>query len=126
MIVHWCKKKNYPRFKVIAIVLDLTKMNVYFSQHGREIKTKKDGQLTIWKHKLNFVEWKLYLHITQVTFISVYTRVTSLWTASGHVITLYTTTTVTASFTIQAVCINITSYNICVHYKWNEKTQQKV
>ena len=126
MVVHWCKK-NDPRFKVITIFGgDLAKINVYFSQHGREIKTKKDGQLKIWKHKLNFVEWKLYLHITQVTFISVYTGVTSLWTASGHVITLYITTTVTASFTIQAVCINITPCNICVHYKWNEKTQQKV
>ena len=78
----------------------------------------KDGQLTIWKHNLNFVEWKLYLHITQVTFISAHPRVTSVWTGSGHVITLYTTTTVTASFTIHAVCVNITPCNISwVHYR---------
>ena len=66
----------------------------------------------------NFLLWC----ITFITFISVHPWVTSVWTGSGHVITSYTTTTVPASFTIQAVCIIITSCNIWyVHYKWNEK-----
>ena len=65
--------------------------------------------------------------ITFITFISVHSWVTSVWTGSGHVITWYTTTTVPASFTIQAVCINITSCNIWfVHYKWNWKKHRNV
>ena len=73
-----------------------------------------------------FAECKRYSKITSITFISVHPWVTSIWTGSGHVITLYTTPTGTASLTIQAVCVNITPCNIsCVRYKWSTKTPTK-
>ena len=54
------------------------------------------------------VERKLDPNITQVTFISIHPRVTSVWTGSGHVITLYTTTTVTTMYTYPS--------RMCKHY----------
>ena len=87
---------------------------------------RRTARSIIWLiRKTRGIEEFLLWCITLITFISVHLWVTSVWTGSGHVITSYTTTTVPASFTIQAVCINITSCNIWyVHYKWNKKAPQ--
>ena len=44
---------------------------------------------------LKNVERTRYPHITQVTFISIHSRVTSVWTGSVHVMTRFPVATVT-------------------------------
>ena len=53
---------------------------------------------------LKNVERKRYPRITQVTFISIQPRVTSVWTGSVHVMTRFPVATVTAQFfTLHAI-----------------------
>ena len=95
-----------------------TDIQVEKKSQGNRKRRKKNRKENYILFFLIFAECKRYSKITSITFISVHPWVTSIWTGSGHVITLYTTPTGTASLTIQAVCVNVTPCNIsCVRYK---------
>ena len=117
--MHWTTCRDNVSLRTILSNLYLTVQVLYSLQIGSCVE---NGLYD--KPYLNNVKWKLDTQITQVTFLSIHPRVTSVWTGSVHVMTRFPVATVTTHFfTFQTIRVIAAFCKELGEYKQRKSSQ---